>query len=162
LRSYLFAGVKKGTEGTTWDPIEPSAYDILPTRTGFRNHGSLVASKVVGIRYGVAKNANLIVVKWPRGRPLAGALYPTALFDGLERIVSDLQPKKQSSNKPGIAVIDMSFGFSLSPALKAQFSDFIDQLIRMDVVVVAASGNCRFKIDPDSTGATPCPVSRCV
>jgi hypothetical protein len=142
------------------DAMEPSNYRVDKSLTGYSNHGSIVASKVVGRTFGVAKNADLMNVKWPISTPNPGQLFHTALFDGLRVISEHLKFRKQIANRPGIAVINMSFSMFITRALSDQFSDWIDQLIAMDVVIVASSSNCRIAIPPDANGDSPCPVSK--
>ena len=121
----------------------------------YGGHGSCVASKAVGNVYGVAKSANLIIVKKPVATdqwqdPNTGIMYPksvlpfSALEDALNKIKSDVQSRQQQKVYVG-SVVNFSLG---SPkyedaAEQSKYQQLITDLIGLGVVIVATSGNNR-------------------
>jgi subtilisin family serine protease len=117
-------------------------------------HGSCVASKVAGPKFGVAKNANLVMFKVPF--PLITSDIFTALVRVYARVVG--------GNLKGKAVLNLSLGCKyinpsvgepgltltlglLNPPDQSMpaIQTWIRRLIEQDVVIVAASGNTRVR-----------------
>ncbi|KAL1875232.1 hypothetical protein Daus18300_003303 [Diaporthe australafricana] len=97
---------------------------------GADGHGSCAGSKVNGPKYGVAKQANLVVVK--------ASTNIDETLDSLNKILEDVRSKKLQ----GKAVVN----FSRSIANPSKFTQkmmeyYINEMIKEDVVFVTASGN---------------------
>lgn len=106
-------------------------------------HGSCVYSMAVGPRYGIAKEADVVIVKHaklkkdlPKGEE---DTLESATLDGMSRILKDIK----DSNLKKKAVVNLSFGVSadLEKASKDTFQAIIKELLENDVIVVTASGN---------------------
>lgn len=74
------------------------------------NTGTCMVSKAVGHLYGVAKRANLVVVKLPLISGLAGRLYISDLLASLNAITRDVVSKLQvmRTGPPSVAVLSWS------------------------------------------------------
>lgn len=104
-----------------------------------RGHGTCVISKVIGERFGVAKLANLVVLKHrfnSRGGPMS-----SSILENLALVLADVKANKLQ----GKAVLNLSFGGSGTSPAFVEYVQALDKvmgnLIANDVVVVVASGN---------------------
>lgn len=84
------------------------------TRASGDLHGTCMLSKVVGHLYGVAKKANPILVRVPRGEVLDGQLQsggakPSDYLSGVLMVLNDVQPGQPGAGVP--AVLSMSWGW---------------------------------------------------
>ncbi|RDW94302.1 hypothetical protein BP5796_00065 [Coleophoma crateriformis] len=103
-------------------------------------HGSCVASKVAGPKFGVAKNANIVIVKLP------SVLTMSSVIAALAEVGNDVSQR----NLEGKAVINISIGSRVLQTDAASrdniinaYKLFLASIIAQDIVVVAASGNSR-------------------
>ncbi|KAG8161763.1 hypothetical protein KVR01_008750 [Diaporthe batatas] len=97
---------------------------------GSDGHGSCAGSKVNGPKYGVAKQANLVVVK--------ASINTDETLDGLNKILADVREKKLQ----GKAIVN----FSRSIANPSKFTQkmleyYVKEMIKEDVIFITASGN---------------------
>lgn len=129
--------------------LDPTKYDVEDTRTGFDNHGSCVSSKACGAKYGVAKKSNLVVVKWPLEKgaaPGKRGLVESALLDGMNKIIKDVIAHPPTAfGRPSNAVVNLSFTGRYSNLARRLFTDALQDLFKLEVVVVAAAGNKRVR-----------------
>ena len=119
------------------------------------NHGSCVISKIAGVFYGVAKRANIVVVKAiTSSRPFYEKLIlRTSLLKSLSLVQEDIERLAKSTNPQdrvnGKAVLNMSFGLALDDTRTTdlfyitKFEQAIQALLALDVVIVTAAGNLR-------------------
>ncbi|CRG84196.1 Sexual differentiation process putative subtilase-type proteinase isp6 [Talaromyces islandicus] len=105
------------------------------TQTDELNHGSCVLSKVAGPRYGVAKNADVVIVKVPTGPGIVDALMDSSVLDMWTRVGKDIQ----ENNLQGKAVINFSGG-GFHP-LTLSYLAVLRDILRMDIPVVCTAGN---------------------
>ncbi|GKT44795.1 alkaline proteinase [Colletotrichum spaethianum] len=93
-------------------------------------HGSCAGSKVNGPTYGVAKKADLVIVK--TGMSSGDTL------DGLSQILTDVRDKKLQNK----AVVNFSRSIdNPNNYNKKQLQNYVNALIKEDVVFIVASGN---------------------
>ncbi|KAK2008088.1 subtilisin-like protein [Colletotrichum eremochloae] len=93
-------------------------------------HGSCVASKINGPKYGVAKKASLVIVK-------AGPNVGDTL-DGLSLILQDIRKNKVQ----GQAVVSFSRSLAnLRRYQKTMMRSYIEEITKEDVVFITAAGN---------------------
>ncbi|KAL8829647.1 MAG: hypothetical protein Q9191_001898 [Dirinaria sp. TL-2023a] len=120
-------------------------------------HGTCVYSMAVGPKYGIAKEADVVIVKHAKlkkqpkddgGKNGDGSdsssddeedTLESATLDGMAKILEDIKEKKLQKK----AVVNLSWGVSaqLEEASKTKLHDIIKELLENDVVVVTASGN---------------------
>ena len=102
----------------------------------------------VGPRYGIAKEADVVIVKHATLKtPLKPGEEDTlesATLDGMSRILKDIKDHELKKK----AVVNLSFGVSadLEKASKDQFQAIIKELLDNDVVVVTATGNQKVRL----------------
>ena len=99
-------------------------------------HGTCMCSKILGIKYGVAKKPNLVFVKIIRR---AGSL-----IDAFAQIIEDLVEREtQGQNVKGYTVINFSGGVSsATPVIIEQMEKYIRYLVQyFQAVIVTAAGN---------------------
>lgn len=112
-----------------------------------RGHGTCMASVALGTRDGVAKNADLTVVKadiFTSGPkvPDANAIAPERWLDALGQVYDDIE--KNTLN--GKAVVSMSWGFNkrqdstYDNCLKNAYTAILNGIISADVTPVVAAG----------------------
>ncbi|KAI9756102.1 MAG: hypothetical protein M4579_003989 [Chaenotheca gracillima] len=149
-KRFLFAGLKVNADFSETN-LDPTKYDIDQSRTGFDNHGSCVSSKACGATFGVAKKSNLVVVKWPQElgvvAPKRRGLVESAMLDGLNKILTDVTSLPNNLGRPAKAVVNFSFTGTLTTGTRMAFKGIVDDLINLDVILVAASGNDRQNSD---------------
>ncbi|KAI8224406.1 Subtilisin-like protease 2 [Colletotrichum sp. SAR 10_99] len=93
-------------------------------------HGSCAGSKVNGPKYGVAKKAELVIVK-------AGDTSGDTL-DGLDQILRDVRDKKLQNK----AVVNFSRNIDNPNSFnKKMLQHYVNELIKEDVVFITAAGN---------------------
>ena len=121
------------------------------------NHGCCVTSKIAGVFYGVAKRANIVVVKAiTSSRPgYEKLILRSSIIKSLSLVQEDIERLSRSANPQdrvnGKAVLNMSFGVALDDALttdllfKTKFEQAIQALLALDVVIVTSSGNNRVR-----------------
>ena len=140
----MFAGARSGPNGNL-ESINPGRYTIDERQVGFDNHGTGVATKVVGHTLGVAKKADLVIVKWPT--PVGGTvqLYHSSYLDGLRKVADDVTSRQAAAGPTVVvkSVLNMSFGVPSTPDMDALYVVIMNQLLDLDIVLVAGSGNCR-------------------
>ena len=107
------------TRSKRWIFIRPSAFDAkwgiradnVPDETDeadFEGHGTAILSKAVGQEHGVAKAANVVIVKFPIKQAQEYSDWSWAnLMDGLSKIIDDIKQQKDSLGK---VVVNCSFG----------------------------------------------------
>lgn len=89
----------------TWlfpDDMNPG-YHYPNTKDDFTGHGSCVASKVVGKNYGVAKDADLVMVKWPVTLANTVDYSEEAILATMNIIAHHINPSKKN-------IVNLSFG----------------------------------------------------
>ncbi|OBR11253.1 Alkaline proteinase [Colletotrichum higginsianum IMI 349063] len=99
--------------------------------TDYRNHGSCIASKATGLKYGTAKEANIVMVKLPEEWSLL------AITKALVMISNDVTQK----GIRGKAVINMSFRSLLDKSDISTFKQVIVDRLAEDIIIVTSSGN---------------------
>lgn len=127
-------GIKRGS--ITW--LWPKDAGPL-SKTDEDGHGTCVASKAVGNYFGVAKSADLVLVK-PRYKDTWNTVKASDFFKWFALIYEDVKEQKMQ----GKAVLNISIGgFRLDLALDFinTWQKMIKNLLKNDVVVVVASGN---------------------
>lgn len=130
------------------------------------NHGCCVISKVAGVLFGVAKRANIVVVKAiTSSRPgFEKAILRMSIIKSLSLVLEDVQRLAQSQDPQdrvnGKAVLNMSFGIALDDSKTTdywyitEFEKAIQALLALDVVIVIAAGNNRVSIPTGDIDAT--------
>lgn len=111
----------------------------------------------VGPRYGIAKEADVVIVKHAKlkkqpkdgdgdnGDDSDGSsddeedTLESATLDGMVKILKDIKESKLQKK----SVVNLSWGVSaqLEEASRTKLHDIIEELLKIDVVVVTASGN---------------------
>lgn len=129
------------------------------------NHGCCVISKVAGVSYGVAKRANIVVVKAiTSSRPgFEKRILRMSIIKSLSLIQEDIERLAKSADPRdrvnGKAVLNMSFGIALDETFTTdlwfitKFEQAVKALLALDVVVVIAAGNARVSISIGSVRA---------
>ena len=129
------------------------------------NHGCCVISKVAGVFYGVAKRANIVVVKAiTSSRPgFEKRILRMSIIKSLSLVQEDIERLAKSTNPQdrvnGKAVLNMSFGVALDDTSTTdlwfitKFEQAVQALLALDVVVVIAAGNARVSISIGSVHA---------
>jgi len=109
------------------------------TESDENGHGSCVISKVAGPRFGVAKNANIVVAKYAVDIQ-TGHIWKSSILELLSLIYEDVIAR----GLQGKAVVNLSFG-GTEKAYGTQYikslRNLISRLLKSDVVVVVAAGN---------------------
>ncbi|KAL8993004.1 MAG: hypothetical protein Q9169_006662 [Polycauliona sp. 2 TL-2023] len=129
---------------------EDHRYTIDETETdpeSGEGHGSCVYSMAVGPRFGIAKNADVVIVKHAifnqmnPDDPDEEDTVESVTLDGMASILAEVKDL-HLGNK---TVVNLSFGVTsaLEDASREKFHDLIQELLANDVVVVTASGNER-------------------
>ncbi|KAH6886908.1 peptidase S8/S53 domain-containing protein [Thelonectria olida] len=120
-----------GMPGTKEFIFPPSVPAI---ESDFLNHGSCVASKATGPKFGTAKNANIVMLKLPAD------LHMSAIFASLVEVSNDVYQKGLA----GKAVINMSLGSRIGDKVadtREAYKLLLASIIMEDIVIVTASGN---------------------
>jgi subtilisin family serine protease len=127
--------------GKRWLKSTLTNFPLQLEETDEDGHGSCVISKVSGPRLGVAKNANITVVKFAAEHD--GRIWFSSLLDSLYLVCRDVV----AGGLQGKAVVNLSWGIPLDEndvndreSINALHA-LIDSLLGNDVVVVVASGN---------------------
>ncbi len=136
-----------------WNLLTIPGFDQpYKSETDPSNHGSCVISKVAGYDWGVAKRANIVVVKVIAGSTEAtkDALLQTSLFKSMSLIQEDIMARAAAGMPVnGKAVVNFSFGWPLDPTNPSnlfwiqKWEQAMQTLLALDVVIVAAAGNQR-------------------
>ena len=120
----------------TWQSAEPWA------RSDPSGHGTCVASKIAGYSYGVAKNANLIILRMPSEEE-TDDVFNSGMLLAFQMMVADIVARKRAGyNK--LPVVSISWGTAnakLSEGFKVLLFRAIRNLINQGTVLVMASGN---------------------
>ncbi|KAJ0167124.1 Subtilisin-like protease 2 [Colletotrichum tanaceti] len=113
--------------------------DAEKTETDPDGHGSCIASKLTGPKYGVAKGANIVMLKWDTDAEIT--MYH--FFEALVEVSNDVHMK----NIRGKAVVNFSYGKALDREYDSFIIDSYELLLGLlekdDIVFVTASGNLR-------------------
>lgn len=106
-----------------------------PHKSDMTNHGNCVASKVGGIRDGVAKKADLIIVQIE--------IEISSLLDGLERVLVECQTRVEAGQKvQGYTVVQVAVGHTGEPpgTNEIKLMGLIQELVEQyQIIVVLAS-----------------------
>jgi len=99
----------------------------------------------VGSKYGTAKGANVVIVKYPEladNNPEDSS--EAAALDALTKIVNDIRENSLQKR----AVVNLSYGFhgGMDDEALTQAKQLIGELLADDVVVITASGNENVRI----------------
>ncbi|KAL8909225.1 MAG: hypothetical protein Q9171_005143 [Xanthocarpia ochracea] len=130
------------------NPNDPRyTIDTTETDKSETSHGSCVYSMAVGPRFGVAKNADVVIVKHAifnredSDDSDEEDTVESATLDGMAMILADVKGSELKKK----AVVNLSFGVSedIEDASRDKIHDLIEELLANDVVVVTASGNER-------------------
>jgi hypothetical protein len=124
--------------------------DMAPfPETDENGHGSCVVSKIAGPTFGVAKFADIVVVK--AYHKTWSEVTPSRFLKSFGRIFEDVRDRKMQRK----AVVNISCGSRTLPTgLLNAWKKIIRYLLKNDVVVVVASGNERVRypmISPQSS-----------
>lgn len=149
-----------------WNLFLNSAFrQPFGAQTDTANHGCCVISKVAGIFYGVAKRANIVVVKAiTSSRPgFEKRILRMSIIKSLSLVQEDVERLAKSTNPQdrvnGKATLNMSFGVALDDTSTTdlwfitKFEQAVQALLALDVVVVIAAGNARVSISIGSIHA---------
>ncbi|KAJ5898817.1 hypothetical protein N7495_003561 [Penicillium taxi] len=129
-----FPGVRKGT--IRWLYPYRSILDPPPT-TDPSWHGTCVADKIIGHKFGVAKGADLLMVPWI---DLQDREWMKA---GLRVIIHDIKAKRRM-NSNFVAVVNFSYLIGTANDLGDQLETYralYKEIYDLDVVMVFAAGN---------------------
>ena len=121
--------------------------DWYPAKADPYNHGTCMMSKMAGPEYGVAKKANIVVVKLVyNGRERR--IMPASLMNAIALIKQDIEDKAEQGNSiTGKVVVNFSIGLKWDPNNEVernwieQLRQGISTLLQLDAVVVISSGN---------------------
>ncbi|KAI9840478.1 MAG: hypothetical protein M1837_001584 [Sclerophora amabilis] len=123
------------------DPFQ-EIYDDREDDPG--DHGDCVFARAVGAKYGVAKNANVVIVKCPAllDAPDKTTTTQSSLLGGLVDILNDVQFNHLQKR----AVVNLSYGFRpgsgrIERQFVARYKEVLEGILEEDVVVVVAAGN---------------------
>lgn len=99
----------------------------------------------IGSKYGTAKGANVVIVKYPEladNNPEDSS--EAAALDALTKIVNDIRENSLQKR----AVVNLSYGFhgDMDDEALTQAKQLIGELLADDVVVITASGNENVRI----------------
>jgi len=101
-------------------------------------HGTCVLSKATGVRFGIAKKADVKLVRF-LGHTAAGS-GQFGLLEAFARVRQDVL----DNTLQGKAIINLSHGVAISDDdTRAAFKEVVADLLSIDVVIVVASGNDR-------------------
>ena len=107
----------------------------LPKKAAETNHGNCIASKVGGVRDGVVKHADLIIVQIE--------IEISSLLDALVRVLLDCQSRVDAGqNVQGYTVVQIAIGHQSNPAEEnaIRLMGLIQELVeRYQMIVVLAS-----------------------
>ena len=146
LNKEFSSGVIKG-----W--IHTSSVPRTTPETDLEGHGTCIASKVAGIKYGVAKKASLIMVKINK---VCGSL-----LEALVRILNDLRRRKKAGEKiAGYNVITIQHrtaaGSKVPNLTTALMKSLISAIMeKYAVVIVCAAGNEAREVDSLPSSFSP-------
>ncbi|KAJ5899349.1 hypothetical protein N7495_004093 [Penicillium taxi] len=129
-----FPGVRKGTVGRLY-PYR-SILDPQPT-TDTSGHGTCVADKIIGHKFGVAKGADLLMVPWINVKD------EKWIQAGLRAIINDIKAKRKK-NSNFVAVVNFSYKLGTANDLGDQLETYralYKEIYDLDVVMVFAAGN---------------------
>ncbi|KAJ5900088.1 hypothetical protein N7495_004832 [Penicillium taxi] len=138
LRHNEFTTASKNLPKANVGWLYPSRPDLnVEPTTDPTGHGTCVADKVVGHKFGVAKKANLLMVPW----------IDLADFDwmkaGLRAIIDDIKAKR-AKDPDFLAVVNFSYKFGNTVALRDKVEAcraLYKEIYDLDVVMVFAAGN---------------------
>ena len=106
--------------------------DLESAKSDETGHGTCCASKAAGNLYGIAKNANLVVVKLPRA----------ALFSDLMYALDEIEKHADLQSTWGNAVLSSSCSWiDLDPYSRADLTSMIYRLLIKGMIIVQSSGN---------------------
>lgn len=121
--------------------------DWYPSKTDSVDHGACMISKAVGPEYGVAKKANIVVVKLIFE---GGKLVPASLMSAIASVKQDIDDKAEQGNPiTGKVVVNFSLGIPWDPKNEdeknwiEQLRQGLSTLLQLDAVVVISAGNGR-------------------
>ncbi|KAI9761037.1 MAG: serine/threonine protein kinase [Chaenotheca gracillima] len=102
-------------------------------------HGSCVISKAAGAKYGVAKKADIGIIKLNKGVDGQFAFYASSGFAALNAILVDI-PKK--GRKKNVVVISWGVPYAqIESHQRKVYQGLMAELVQLGVVVVIAAGN---------------------
>ncbi|KAH8734200.1 peptidase S8/S53 domain-containing protein [Ilyonectria robusta] len=111
-----------------------------PVHSDPKDHGSCIASKAAGPKYGAAKNANVVMIPLSENRKVTDMV--PALIKALTAVEEDVIKK----GLKGKAVVNMSFEMSkwiYQMQIVQDYKKKVASLLKNDIVLVACSGNFR-------------------
>ncbi|CAI0655062.1 unnamed protein product, partial [Colletotrichum noveboracense] len=99
--------------------------------------GTCMASKIFGPKYGVAKKANVVMVKLSGGSGAMGMITMTEMLTALAMVKNDITTKKLK----GKAVVNLSYTTPMSdPEAIAAYKEILVKMMDDDIVLVAPTG----------------------
>lgn len=147
--------------------FETAVEDIgTPSKSGScRGHGTQVAIFAAGCKTGVARNANLYLIKWVEVKMKAGVVVetqgsPAAQIQALQRVISVVEGSEASVSVPrGKAVLVISSGRWIEDDMKSRYgkewevskaliTTALGRLDQLGVTVVLAAGNDGISSNP--------------
>ncbi|KAK1974634.1 peptidase S8/S53 domain-containing protein [Colletotrichum cereale] len=107
--------------------------------TGFRD-GSCMASKIFGPQFGVAKKANVVMVKLNAGNGASGQITWVTMLTALAMVKNDIHKR----GIKGRAVVNLSYTTPIADqeAIKA-YKEILVKMMEDDIVLVAPTGISR-------------------
>ncbi|KAJ5820587.1 hypothetical protein N7474_006178 [Penicillium riverlandense] len=127
--------------------------------TDSMGHGTCMASKIVGERYGVAKAANLTIVPYISGSEADGeddedededgiedSFWISYMMAGLQAIVDDIDDQRKDKNGYFFPVVNLSYTIpKISRKQTRHYRKCLQTLADLDAVIVGVAGNQRHK-----------------
>lgn len=145
-----------------WNSLSRKDFDEpYESYTDTGDHGACIISKAAGLYYGVAKKANIVVVKIVSGitENTKGKFVSASLIEALGNVIEDMDNRAKGGNPVnGKTVVNLSLGL---PWVSTNTDDeywisilkvVIEKLLKRDAVIVTGAGNLRVitPIDHDS------------
>ena len=136
-----------------WNTLSEKDFDEpYQSYTDLGDHGSCVISKAAGLYYGVAKKANIVVVKLVSGitEDTKGLFVAASLIKALADVIQDMENRaKEGRPVNGTTVVNISLGVFWDPTdindkhWISELEFAISILLALDAVIVTAAGNSR-------------------
>jgi subtilisin family serine protease len=128
-----------GTKEWLFFPGPQPSY--LNSQNDLNGHGSCVLSKVNGVKYGIAKNTNIVVAKVSRAEAAKNILISN-LLKGYRDILTDIRSKgRKGKSVVNVSAVIPSTYFNTLPGSRLAFRLIVQDFLNNDVVFVAAAGN---------------------
>ncbi|TDZ19779.1 Subtilisin-like protease 9 [Colletotrichum orbiculare MAFF 240422] len=99
--------------------------------------GTCMASKIFGPHFGVAKKANVVMVKLSGRRNMFGAIHLSEMLTALAMVKNDIHKR----GLEGKAVVSLTYTTPLGdPQTIAAYKEILEKMMEDDIVLVASTG----------------------